>query len=178
MSEVSEGRPAGEKTSILELLPHELDKMKKVTLMVPDERMALLEGLAKAITDMEIIEVKNVEYIEEYQRKSAMERFDFALKAVVAEKGVIVNLYDYAWIYTAVQEGSVKGITMFSSVNSFRKHLKKIGIKNVPSNSTISDKVVYQDKPFPIWKYDCDITEVKRRINVVKRFLCLYNKGK
>ena len=153
--------------------------MKKVTLMVPDDRMALVEEMVKAIADMEIVEVKDVDGIEEFQRKSSMERFDFALNAIVAEKGVIIKRYDFAWIYSAVQEGSVKGIKMFSSVDSFRMHLKEIGIQNIPSNSTISDKVICQSNPYPNWKFpDCDLTEAQRRINVVKRFLSLYHKGK
>lgn len=128
---------------------------------------------------MEIVEVENVEYLEEFQRKSPKERFDFALGAIVAEEGVIVNKYDFAWIYYAVQEGSVKGIKMFKSVKSFCNYLEDKNIKNVPSKSTISDKVVNQNKPFPDWEFnDCDLKEAQHRINVVKRFLCLYNKGK
>lgn len=153
--------------------------MKEVRLIVPDNKMALIKELVKAIPEMEIVEVKDVESIDEFQRKSPMERFGFAIKAIVTEKSVIANLYDFAWIYSAVQEGSLKGIKMFCSVNSFRQYLFDIGIENVPSNSTISDKCILQNKPFPDWKYpDCDVTETQRRINVVKRFLCLYNKGK
>lgn len=153
--------------------------MKKVTMMVPDNRMALLEELVRAVIGMEVVEIKDVEGIEEFQRKSPMERFDFALSAIVAEKGMMVNRYDFAWIYSAVREGGVKGIKMFSSVDSFRKHLKEIGVQNVPSNSTVSDKVICQSNPYPNWKFpDCDLTEAQRRINVVKRFLSLYHKGK
>ena len=55
--------------------------MKKVTLMVPDDRMALVEEMVKAIADMEIVKVKDVDGIEEFQRKSSMERFDFAVRS-------------------------------------------------------------------------------------------------
>lgn len=148
-------------------------------MMVPDNKMALVQELVKVVTDMEIVEIKDVEGIEEFQRKSPMERFDFALTAIVEEKGVIANRYDLAWLYAAVQEGSVKGIKFFSSVDSFRKHLEQIGIQHVPSNSSISAKVIFQKKPYPNWNFtDCDLTEAQRRINIVKRFLCLYHKGK
>lgn len=179
MSEMSEGRLASEIDVDSGTSSSQTQQMRKVSIIVPDDKMALLEELVKAITDMEIVEVENVEYIEEFKRKSAKERFDFALRTIVAEEGVIVNKYDFAWIYYAVQEGSVKGIKMFKSVKSFCNYLEDINIKNVPSNSTISDKVVNHKKPFPDWEFnDCDLKEAQHRINVVKRFLCLYNKGK
>ena len=68
--------------------------MKKVIMMVPDDKMALVVELSKAITDMEIVEVNDVDSIVEFQRKSPMERFDFALHAVVSEKGLMANQYD------------------------------------------------------------------------------------
>jgi ASC-1-like (ASCH) protein len=176
---VSEGRLASEIDVYSGTSSSQTQQMRKVTIMVPDDKMALLEELVKAIFDMEIVEVKEVDSIEEFQRKSPMERFDFALSAIVTEKGVIIKRYDFAWIYSVVQEGSVKDIDMFSSVKSFRQHLFNIGIDNVPSNSTISDRLAHKRNRFPSWEFsDCDITEAQRRINVVKRLLCLYNKGK
>lgn len=153
--------------------------MKEIKLVVPDNGMTLINELVKAIPGVEIVDVKDVESIDEFQRKSPMERFDFAIKAIVADKGVIANRYDFAWIYSAVQEGSLKGIKMFNSVKSFRQHLLDIEVENVPSNSTISDRYVLQSKPFPCWNFsDCDMTETQRRINIVRRLLCLYYKGK
>ena len=147
---------------------------------VPDEKMALVEELVKAISDMEIVEVKEMDCIEEFQRKSPMERLNFAIHGVVAEK-ILEKLYDFAWLYAAIQQELFKGIDKFHSVHSFRKHLTKIGIKNVPSNSTISDmySCLRQSHDFPDWVFsDCDATEKQRRINVAKRFLSFYNKGK
>ena len=147
-------------------------------MMVPDERVALVEELVKAVADMVIVEVKDLSGVEEFQRKTPRERFDFALKAIVEEKNVIANKYDFAWLFTVIQEERLKGIKMFNSVKSFRQYLKKIGILEVPSNSTISDKYCQQCGNFPDWKFDdCDLTEAQRRINVAKRFVCLFNKG-
>ena len=153
--------------------------MKKVTIVGPDDKVALVKELVMAIPSMEIVEVKDVDCIEEFQRKPPMERLDFAIRRVDSEKGLLVNRYDYAWLYTAIQEGQLKGIENFKSVNSFRKHLINIGIKNVPSNSTISCWYGYLNHKYPDWVFsDCDATEGQRRINVAKRFLSLYNKGK
>ena len=153
--------------------------MRKITIVGPDDKVALVKELVIAIPGMEIVEVKEMDSIEEFQRKPPMERLDFAIRSVDGEKGLLVNRYDFAWLYAAVQEGQLKGIEKYKSVNSFRKHLINIGIKNVPSNSTISCWYGYLHHKFPDWVFtDCDATERQRRINVAKRFLSLYNKGK
>ena len=154
--------------------------MKKVTMMVPDDKMALVVELSKAITDMEIVEVNDVDSIVEFQRKSPMERFDFALHAVVSEKGLMANQYDYAWLYAMVQQEQLKGVEKFRSVDSFRQYLINIAVNDVPSNSTISGRYGCVRHKFPDWVFSdgCDATEAQRRINIAKRFLCLFLKGK
>lgn len=156
--------------------------MRKITIVVPDDKMALLQELGKAINGMEIVEVKDMDCIEEFQRKTPMERLDFAIRSVDCEKGVLVNRYDFAWLYAAVQHKLLKDVEPFHSVESFRQHLIKIGIKNVPSNSTITGKYSCLQNKYPDWKftdkYGRDTTEELRRINVVRRFLSLYHKGK
>lgn len=154
--------------------------MKKVTMMVPDDKMALVEELVKAIADMEIVDVKDVDCIEEFQRKPPMERLDFAIHGVAAEKGLLANQYDYAWLYAAVQQELLKGIEKFRSVDSFRQHLNNIGIKDIPSNSTVSGRFGCLRHRYPDWVFSdgCDTTETQRRINVAKRFLSLFFKGK
>ncbi len=149
-------------------------------MMVPDDKMALVEELCKAITDMEIAEVNDVDSIVEFQRKSPMERFDFALHAVVSEKGLMANQYDYAWLYAMVQQEQLKGVEKFRSVDSFRQYLINIAVKDVPSNSTISGRYGCVRHKFPDWVFSdgCDATEAQRRINIAKRFLCLFLKGK
>lgn len=153
--------------------------MRKITIVVPDDKVALVRELEKAIPDMEIVEEKHVDSIEEFQRKPPMERLDFAIRRIDSEKGLLVNRYDFTWLYAAIQEGQLKGIEKYKSVNSFRQHLINIGIKNVPSNSTISCWFGYLRHKYPDWVFSgCDATERQRRINVAKRFLSLYNKGK
>ena len=154
--------------------------MKQILIVVPDDKLALVEELVKAITGMEIVEVKDIDNIEEFQRKSPMERLCFAIHSVNDEKGLLANRYDFAWIYAAIQQEQLKGIEKFRSVNSFRQHLINIGIKKVPSNSTISGRYSCLRHKFPDWVFSdgCDATETQRRINVAKRFLSLFYKGK
>ena len=112
--------------------------MKKLTIVVPDDKVALVERLVEAVPGMEIVEIKDMGSIEEFQRKSPMERLDFAIRSVDSEEGLLANRYDFAWLYAAIQQGQLKGIEKYKSVESFRQHLNNIGIKNIPSNSTIS----------------------------------------
>jgi hypothetical protein len=89
------------------------------------------------------------------------------------------NRYDFAWLYATIQQGQLKGIEKYKSVESFRQHLNNIGIKNIPSNSTISCWYGNLRHQYPDWVFsNCDATERQRRINVAKRFLSLFNKGK
>lgn len=156
--------------------------MRKITITVPDDKMALVNELVIAIPGMEIVEVKDMDCIEEFQRKPPMERLDFAIRCVDSEKGLLINRYDFAWLFAAIQHKLLKGIEPFCSVESFRQHLTKIGIKNIPANSTITGKYGCLQNKFPDWKFTDkrgrDTTEEQRRINIVKRFLSLYNKGK
>lgn len=156
--------------------------MKKLTIVVPDDKMALVRELVKAINGMEIVEMKDMESIEEFQRRSPMERLDFAIRRVDSEKGLLANRYDFAWLYAAVQYKLLTGVEAFHSVESFRQHLVKIGIKSIPSNSTITGKYSSLLNKYPDWRFTDkrgrDDNERQRRINVVKRFLSLYYKGK
>ena len=84
--------------------------MKKVSIVVPDDKLALIKDLSEAILDMEIVEVKDMDSIEEFQRKSPMERLDFAIRSVDSEKGLLANRYDFAWLYAVLLYARADGI--------------------------------------------------------------------
>ena len=153
--------------------------MKKLTIVVPDDKLALIERLVEAVPGMEIVEVEDMDSLEEFQRKSPMERLDFAIRSIDSEEGLLANRYDFAWLYAAIQHKLLKGVEAFHSVESFRQHLNNIGIKNIPSNSTISCWYGNLRHQYPDWAFsNCDATERQRRINVAKRFLSVFYKGK
>ncbi len=156
--------------------------MRKITIVGPDDKVALVRELVMSIPDMEIVVVKDVNSIEEFQRKPPMQRLDFAIRSVEREKGLLVKRYDFAWLYAAIQYELLKGIEAFPSVESFRQYLIKIGIKNIPSNSTITGKYGCLQGKYPDWKFTDKLGrgafEAQRRINVMNRFLSLFNKGK
>ena len=84
----------------------------------------------------------------------------------------IVHLYDFTWPMIAMNED--KDLPSFDMPTSYLNYMKKIGIKSLPSRSTISK---YYDKArgqFPNCTFDdADTTETTRRNNVGKRFIHL-----
>ena len=64
--------------------------MRKLIIVVPDDKMALVEKLVEAIPGMEIVEDKDMDSIEEFQRKPPMERLDFAIRRIDSEEGLLM----------------------------------------------------------------------------------------
>ena len=100
--------------------------------------------------------------------------------SIPASEIVPKNFNSAAALYAMVQQEQLKGVEKFHSVDSFRQYLINMGIKDVPSNSTISGRYGCLRHNFPDWVFSdgCDATEAQRRINIAKRFLCLFLKGK
>ena len=107
---------------------------------------------------------------------SVEERF---LKALLAlqEEGLIKHKYDYAWLLAAINQGIVDDKSKFISVKSFIDYVKGLGIGGVAGNSTLTLYRGYVCGKFPDWCFSdkCDNREKIRRINLIKRFLILFN---
>ncbi len=88
------------------------------------------------------------------------------------KEGEIVHLYDFTWPMIAMNGD--EDLPHFDTPTSYLEYMKKIGIKNLPSRSTVSK---YYDKArgqFPNCTYDdADTTETIRRNNVGRRFIKL-----
>ena len=156
--------------------------MKQFIVNVDDLFAETFKNFVGTIEHVKIVSEKSVDSIDEFRRQSPEVRLDYALRQIVTEKDVIKHQYDYAWLYAAIQGKLMEGVKPFSSVKDFLKHLEKLGIANIPSNSIVSDNYMstLNKETFPNWKFseDCGIDETNRRIQVVKRFLALFNKGK
>ena len=155
--------------------------MKNFSVNVTDQFAETFKNLVEAIPQAEIVSEKNVDSIDEFRRQPPEVRLDYALRQIVTEKDVIKHQYDYTWLYAAIQGNMMEHVKKFRSVDDFRNHLRKLEIANIPSNSTVSDKYrsTLNNETFPNWNFtDCGNDETDRRIQVVKRFLALYNKGK
>lgn len=90
----------------------------------------------------------------------------------------IKHLYDYTWVMAAMNDSD--GLPNFSSPQSFVTFLQRLGIDNLPSESSIKKKYEKMLGKFPDLTFlDADKTESDRRISVGKRFLNIYrNLGK
>ena len=92
--------------------------------------------------------------------------------ATLKKEGEIVYLYDFTWPMIAMNED--KDLPSFDTPTSYLNYMKKIGIKNLPSRSTISKYYDRARGQFPNCTFDdADTTETIRRNNVGKRFINL-----
>ena len=135
-----------------------------------DEKRKLAEAL-KA-NGLVLIELEKITPIE----TSVELRFKKAIMALQNE-GLIKHKYDYAWLYAAIQIGVVDGMSIFASVNSFIIYVTDLGIEGVAAISTLSQYYSYVQGKFPDWSFTdtLDMREKTRRVNLVKRFLKLFN---
>ena len=92
------------------------------------------------------------------------------------EEGALKHLYDFTWVMEVMNQ--TKDLPHFDTSNSFISYMEDLGIRRLPSKSTINKKQGKFSGRFPNWVFtDCDKTEATRRINVGKRFLNLYRKS-
>jgi len=161
-------------TSILKLLPHELNKMIVLTIHAADERMPLYKEMVKQLGD-KIASEKQVED----EHVNVFDRARLALRIVIDE-GLIRHKGDYAYINKLIDEGKVKNLYMFESSKTFRCFLEELGVEILPGCTTVDEAYRRVDGEFPNWTFTDtkDPGKVIRRINVAKRFLSAFNKGK
>lgn len=102
-------------------------------------------------------------------------RVKYAIKQI-NDEGLIEHLYDYTWLMQLMNE--IKDAPKFESPCSYLKYLNRIGIKGLPSVSSIQKENSMMAGKFPNWTFrKKDDDETRRRINVAKRFLKLYRMG-
>lgn len=96
---------------------------------------------------------------------------------VMQEEGLFRFKYDYAWLKVIMD--STDGLPKFRSAQSFVDYLKELGVKDVPSESSISGHMDLPRGQHPNWSFSDthDERECQRRNLVASRFLSLYRKG-
>jgi hypothetical protein len=96
------------------------------------------------------------------------------------EEGSLKHLYDYTWIMAAIGDGMIEGLGAFRSPQSFMNYLLGLGVKNVPSRSTLSAWYGKVLGKYPDWEFTdtTDPKEILRRKNVFRQFLCAMRLGK
>ena len=149
--------------------------MKEITLRVPDSMVPLIEEWVKHIPEIELasLEESGVYEIDEINRRMAL-----ALK-LLKENRAIHYSYDYTWIMVAIGDGVVNGLSGFRSPKSFIEYLINLGVKSVPSRSTVSTWFGRVIGKYPDWEFTDtkDPNEIMRRKNIVRQLLSALNKA-
>ena len=107
------------------------------------------------------------------------ERARLALR-ILNEEGVIKRKGDYAYICKLIDDNKVKDMHMFESSKTFRLFLEQMGVEKLPGCTTIDDAYKIIEGNFPNWTFTDtnDPGKMIRRINVARRFLSAFTKGK
>ena len=149
--------------------------MQEITLRVPASMVPLIEEWVRHIPEIELASLKEsgVYEIDEINRRMAL-----ALK-ILKENRAIRYSYDYTWIMVAIGDGVVNGLSGFRSPKSFIEYLINVGVKSVPSRSTVSTWFGRVIGKYPDWEFTDtkDPNEIMRRKNIVRQLLSALNKA-
>ena len=149
--------------------------MKEITLRVPASMVPLIEEWVKHIPE---IELASLEESGVYETDEINRRISLALK-ILKENRAIRYGYDYTWIMVAIGDGVVNGLSGFRSPKSFIEYLINLGVKSVPSRSTVSTWFGRVIGKYPDWEFTDtkDPNEIMRRKNIVRQLLSALNKA-
>lgn len=149
--------------------------MKEITLRVPDSMVPLIEEWVKHIPEIELASLKES---GAYETDEINRRISLALK-ILKENRAIRYGYDYTWIMVAIGDGVVNGLSGFRSPKSFIEYLINLGVKSVPSRSTVSTWFGRVIGKYPDWEFTDtkDPNEIMRRKNIVRQLLSALNKA-
>ena len=148
---------------------------KEVVLLIEDSVYEKFMGMVSLCPQVEVV--------SETMGGVADIDADYCMACAIRELnqcGVLHRFYDYAYIMAALNEEVVKGVPFFYTPMDFLSYLKSLGFENIPGKTSIYDTINKIKGSFPNWTFTDhpkDI-EVRRRINVVKRFLNAFGKAK
>lgn len=149
--------------------------MQEITLRVPESLVPLIEEWVKHIPE---IELASLEESGAYETDEINRRMALALK-ILKENRAIRYSYDYTWIMVAIGDGVVNGLSGFRSPKSFIEYLINLGVKSVPSRSTVSTWFGRVIGKYPDWEFTDtkDPNEIMRRKNIVRQLISALNKA-
>ena len=149
--------------------------MQEITLRVPESLVPLIEEWVRHIPEIELASLKESGV---YETDEINRRISLALK-ILKENREIRYGYDYTWIMVAIGDGVVNGLSGFRSPKSFIEYLINLGVKSVPSRSTVSTWFGRVIGKYPDWEFTDtkDPNEIMRRKNIVRQLLSALNKA-
>jgi hypothetical protein len=153
-----------------------LGKMKKeIVLLIEDSAYEKFMGMLSLCPQVEVVS-EAMDGVSDFD-------VDYCMACAIRELchyGVFSFSCDYAYIMAALNEEVVKDVPFFYTPMDFLSYLKSLGFENIPGKTSIYDTINKIKGSFPNWTFTDhpkDI-EVRRRINVVKRFLNAFGKAK
>jgi len=158
----------------LNFFTRELDEMK---IIIEENDTMEQRQLAEALLANKL--VRAIEHSDgkmEFNPDKMYQRLATALRSLEAS-AVILHRYDYSWIMTAINDGAIKGVNQFKSPQKFIDYLREIGIKDVPSRTTLSTWNGCVLEHFPQWSFadSPDMQEICRRKNIVYELISKLN---
>ena len=149
--------------------------MQEITLRVPESLVPLIEEWVRHIPEIELASLKESGV---YETDEINRRISLALK-ILKDNRAIRYGYDYTWIMVAIGDGVVNGLSGFRSPKSFIEYLINLGVKSVPSRSTVSTWFGRVIGKYPDWEFTDtkDPNEIMRRKNIVRQLLSALNKA-
>jgi len=144
--------------------------MTEITLRVPDQMAALIDNLAEYMPEVEIV-AREEQPLDDDGLTDIDRRVALAI-SVLQRNGALRNLYDYTWIMVAIGDGMIEGLGAFRSPQSFMNYLRGLGVKNIPSRTTLSTWYGRVLGKYPDWEFTdtTDPKEILRRKNVFRQF--------
>lgn len=141
----------------LQLIQHDMEKVK------PEEQVDATSENVETETD------------DDDMTTAMQQRIKNCIYEMTAE-GTLKHLYDYTWVMMVMNE--TDGMPRFDTPTSFVSYIGALGVKKLPTKSTINKVQSKAFGKFPNWEFtDCDQSEAIRRTNVAKRFLNIYRKS-
>jgi hypothetical protein len=149
-------------------------KMKEVTLLVPDQMVALIEQWAQYVPEMEIAVTSDC-----LSKDGRDQCFRRAVQEL-ADSRLIRRSRDYAWIMIAIDQGVLKDVEAFPSHQSYIDYLKLLDVRELPSRTTLFRAYSMTEGTYPQWRFSDNPKqdEALRRKTIVARFASAYMRAK
>ena len=148
--------------------------MKELVIRMDDSVCEQVKTVLKLFSTVEIVGTND----KVETRSLADLCFAEAIEEVCNDKTVYKRSSDLAYIMLGTNDGSIKDLEYFQTVDDFTGYLLQIGInrKIIPGRSTIYNKVNDTIGKFPEWTFVGDVKpkEALRRKNVFTRFSSAY----
>lgn len=119
----------------------------------------------------------SIEMVSEFSDLEVRKQLDVCIEQAIHDllnNKVIRRPSDYTYIMQVINEEKVKDAPYFKSPDAFIDYLKELGIKNLPSRTTLYDTNNLMGGCYPKWRFkdsQIDGIESLRRNNVARKFL-------